>query len=101
MWEDVNSPFYAWVVIEDIVVKIAQLWDEILWDRPLKERGNVGFDKGNSFEGNKTLETLDKEHYILMIDVFAHKHYLAFSIRPIKMQVKIAYIRLILPFDNL
>lgn len=44
---------------------------------------------------------LDKKHYVLIINVFAHRHYLALSMRPIKIRVKIAEIRLIPLFGSL
>lgn len=98
MGECVDQALYARVVVEGIAVKVAEFRGVPLQGGALKGCGNVGFDKGRFFEGYQALETLDKEHYVPVINVLAHKYYLAFSMCFIEMRVKIAEIRLIPPF---
>lgn len=85
MGECINPAFHARVIVEGITVKFDQFRDIPLQDKASKGRSNVSFDKSSSLEGHKALEILDKEHYVSIINVFIHKHYLAFSIRLIEM----------------
>lgn len=60
MGEGVDLALYAWVVIEGIAVKVAELKGIPLQDGASKRYDNVGFHKNSSLEGDQALETLDK-----------------------------------------
>ncbi len=98
MGEGVDPAFHAWVIIEGIAVEVAELRDVPLQGGASKGCGNVGFDKDRFLEDYSALKTLDKEHYVPVINAFAHRHYLTFSVRPIEVGVKVAQVDLILPF---
>lgn len=100
MEEYINLALYTQVVVEGIAVKVAKLRGVTFQSGASKRYGNVGFDKSRFFEGHQALETLDKKYYIFVINVFAHRHYLAFFMCLIKMQVKIAEICLIPHFGG-
>lgn len=99
--ECVNLALHARVVDKDIAVKIVKLKGVLFQSGALKECGNISFDKDRFLEGYQSLETLDKKHYISIINVFAHKHYLAFFMRLIEIRIEVAKIRLIPPFGGL
>lgn len=99
--ECVNLAFHAWFVVEGIVIKVAKLKDILFQVRALKRCGNDGLDKSRFFEGHQALKTLDKEHYISLINIFAHSHYLTLFMRLIKMRVKVTKICLIPSFGAL
>lgn len=99
--ECVNLTLYNQDIIESITVKVIKFRGISLQGRASKEYSNVSLDKGSFFEGHKALETLDKEHYVFVVNVFAYRYYLAFFMHFIKMRVEIAKIHLILPFGSL
>ena len=100
MEEFIYSILDAWVVDKGITVKVVKLRGIPLQGGVFARCGNVGFDKSYFFEGYLACETLNKKHDVLIINYFAPRHYLTFSIWLIKMRVKIAKIRLILPFNS-
>lgn len=67
------------------MVKIAKFRGIPLQGGALKGYDNIGFHESSFLEGHKALEMLDKEHYVLIVNVFAYRHYLAFFMCPIKM----------------
>lgn len=85
MRECIKPAFHAQVIDEGIVVKFDKFRDIPLQDKVSEGRSNVSLDKNSSLEGHKALEMLDKEYYVSIVNVFTHKHYLAFSIRLIEM----------------
>lgn len=95
MEEGVDPAFHARVVVESIAVKIAKLRGIPLQGGASKRYGNVGFNKDHSLESYQTLKMLDKEYYVLIINVLAHRYYLTFSVCPIEMGVKVAQVGLI------
>ncbi len=97
MEEDVDLVFHARVVVEGIAVKVVELRGVPLYGRASKGCCNIGFDKGRFLEGYQALKTLDEEHYISVINVFAHKYYFTFFVRPIEVGVKVAQVGLIPP----
>lgn len=101
MRECVDPALHAQVVVEDIAVKVALFKGVPLQDGASKGCGNVSFDKSRFLEGYQTLQTLDKEHYVSVINVLAYRYYLAFSMRFIEMWVEVAEIRLIPLFGRL
>ncbi len=97
MGEGVDPAFHAQVVIEGIAVKVAKFRGVPLQDRALKGCSNVGFDKSRSLEGYQALKMLDKEHYIPVINIFIHRHYLTFPVRSIEVGIEVAQVGLIPP----
>lgn len=94
----VNLAFYAQVVDEGITIEVAKLKGVSLQSKAPKRCGDDGFDNDNFLQSYKALEILDKEYYVPVINVFIYRHYLAFFMRSIEMQVEIIEICLILPF---
>lgn len=90
MREYVDLAPYPRVIVKSIAVKVAEFRGVQLQDGALKWRGNIGFDKDRLFEDYQALEMLDKKHHIPVIDIFAHQYYLIFSMRSIKVGVKVA-----------
>ena len=97
MGEGVNLAFYAWVVIEGIAIEVTELKGIPLMSGVSIECGKVGFNKGRSLEDYQALKMLDNEHYVLVINFFAHKYYLIFLVHPIKVGVEVAQVGLISP----
>ena len=97
----VDPALHARVVVEGIAVKVTEFRGVPFQNRALKRCDNVGFNKSRFLEGYQSLETLDEEHYVLVINVFAHRHYLVFSMCFIEMRFELAEIRLILSFGGL
>ena len=97
----VDPALHARVIVEGIVVKFTEFRGVPFQDKASKRCDNDGFNKSRFLEGYQALETLDKEHYVPVINVFAHRHYLVFSMCFIEMRVELAEIRLILPFGGL
>ena len=95
MGKGIDPAFHAQVVVEGVAVEVAKLRGVPLKGGASKGRGDVGFHKGNPFEGDQVLEALDKQYHVPVINVFANRNYLAFTMRFIEMGVKIAEIRLI------
>ena len=92
MEKSVDPAFLARVVVEGVTVEVAELRDVLLKGGASKGCGDVGFHKGNPFEVDQVLETLDKQQYVPVVNVLANQHYLAFTIRFIEMGVEIAKI---------
>ena len=92
MGKGIDLAFHARVVVEDVAVKVAKLRGVPLKGGASKGRGNVGFHKGNPFEGDQVLEALDKQHHVHVVNVLANRNYLAFTMCFIKMGVEIAEI---------
>lgn len=86
----INPAFHTRVVVEGIMVEIAKLRDVPLQGGALKRCGNISFDKSRSLEGYQALKTLDKEQYVLVINVFTHKYYLTFPMCLIEIRIKVA-----------
>ena len=97
MGKGIDPAFHARVVVEGVAVEVAELRGVPLKSGASKGCGNVGFHKGNPFEGDQVLEALDKQYHVPVVNVLANLNYLAFTMRFIEMGVKIAEIRLI-PF---
>ncbi len=95
MGEGIDPAFHARVVVEGIAVEVAELRGVPLQGGASKRCGNVGFDKGRSLEGYQALKTLDEEHYVPVINVFAHQYYLTLSMRSIEVGVKVAQVGLV------
>lgn len=100
MGKDVDLILHARVVVKSIIVQVIELKDILFQDGSLKRCGNVGFYKSSSLKSYKTLEILDKEYYVFVVNVFAYRYYLTISMRSIEIWVEIAKIYLILFFDN-
>lgn len=97
MEEGVDPAFHARVVVEGIAIEVAELRGLPLQGGASKGCGNVGLDKGRFLESYQALKTLDKEYYVSVINLFAHRHYLTFPMCPVKIRVKVAQVGLILP----
>lgn len=89
MGEGIDPAFHARVVVEGIAVKVAELRCVPLQSRASKKCGNIGFDKSRSLEGYQALKTLDKKHYVPVINIFAHQYYLTLFVCFIEMGVKV------------
>lgn len=85
----VDQTCHGWVVVESIVVKLVEFRGISLQNGPLKGCGNICFDKGRPLKDYQALKTLDKEYYVSVINIFTHRHYLTFSVCPIKVGVKV------------
>lgn len=88
--ESINPALYTRVIIERVVVKVAELRGVPLKDGALERCGNVSSDKGSVSEGHKALKTLHKEADIPVIYVFFYQYYFTLSIYSIEVGVKIA-----------
>lgn len=100
MGKRVNLVFHAWVIVEGVAVKVAELRGVSLKNGASKGCGNVGFYKGNPFKGDQDLEMLDKQHYVPVVNVFANWHNLVLTMHSIEMEVEIAKIGLILSISS-
>lgn len=60
MEEDVNLAFDTRVIIENIVVKVAELRDIPFLGLTLKRYGNISFHKNSSLKNDQALKKLDK-----------------------------------------
>ena len=90
MWESINLVFHAWIVIERIVVKVAELRGVPLQIGALERYSNVGFHKSSVSKSDKALNMLYKEHNIPIVQTFFYQNHLPFFICSIEMGVKVA-----------
>ena len=97
MGENVNPALHARVVIERVVVKVAQFWRVPLQGGASQGRGDVGLDEGSSSESHQALKVLHKKHDIPVVYILPYWDYLTFSIRPIEVKVDVAQVGLVLP----
>lgn len=67
----------------------------------MERRGNIGFDKCYSLEGDQALETLNKEYHALVTNFFSHQNYFPFTVYFIEIGIQISEIGLILPLGCL
>lgn len=58
-------------------------------------RSNISFDKSRPLESYKALKTLDKEHYVPIINIFAYRYYLSFLIYLVKVEIEVTQVDLI------
>ncbi len=72
MGEGINPALYARVVIERVVIEVAELRGVSLESGALEEYGDVGFDKGSVLEGHEALKTLHEEDDIPILYVFSY-----------------------------
>lgn len=70
--EGVDPTLHSRIVVEGIAVEVAEFRGISFQDGVLEGRGDVGFYKGSILEGDQALEMLDKQHYILIINIFAN-----------------------------
>lgn len=96
--ESINLALHAWVVIECVAVKVAELRDVPLQDGALEGCNNIGIDEGNVLESDKALKTLYKKHDVPIIYVSSYQHYLTFFVCPMEVEVKVAQVGLIPSF---
>lgn len=98
MGEGINSALHAWVVIERVAVKVAELRVVPLEGGVSEKCGNIGLDECSTLKSHEALKTLHKEDDIPIVHVFSYRHYRTFSVCSIKVGVEVAQVGLIPPF---
>lgn len=59
---------------------------------------DVGLDEGGASESDEVLETLHKEHDVLIVHVFLYQYYLTLPVYLIEVEVEVSQVCLIPPF---
>ena len=96
MGEGIDPALHSRVVVEDVAIKVAEFKGIPLQSGASEGRGDVGFYKGSSLESDQALETLDKQHYVPVVNVLANGYYFAFAMSSIEVGVEVAQVGLIL-----
>ncbi len=97
MGEGINPTLYAQVVIECVVVEVAELRGVPFKSGALEGCSNIGFDKNSTSESHEGLKTVHKEDDVPVVYIFSYRHYLTISECSIEVGVEVAQVGLALP----
>ena len=90
MGKSINPVFHAWVVIEHVAVKIAELRGVPLEGEGSEGSDDVGLDEGSDSESDEVLKTLYEKHDVPIVYIFFYQYYLTLSMCAIKVGVEVS-----------